>query len=110
MYYVYILKCADNTLYTGIAADIDRRMAEHFGRTKKCARYTRSHKAEKLEALWSAENRSLALRLEFRIKKLTRTQKLRLISEEVRLSSVTGMDAESYKRLDVNNSDTPHEE
>ncbi len=110
MYYVYILKCADNTLYTGITADIGRRMAEHFCRTKKCARYTRSHKAEKLEALWSAENRSLASRLECRIKKLTRTQKLRLISEEICLSSVIGMDDANYERLDLNNAEPPHEE
>ncbi len=79
MYYVYILRCSGDTLYTGIAADIDRRMAEHFGRTERCAKYTRSHRAEKLEALWSAENRSTASKLEYRIKKLSREQKLRLI-------------------------------
>ncbi len=96
MYYVYILRCSGDTLYTGIAADIDRRMAEHFGRTEKCAKYTRSHRAEKLEALWSAENRSTASKLEYRIKKLSREQKLRLIENKINPEEI--MD-EKYIRI-----------
>ena len=76
MYYVYILRCAGGTLYTGIAADIERRMKEHFGQTEKCAKYTRSHRAESLEALWTALDRSFASKLEYRIKQLTKAQKL----------------------------------
>ena len=96
MYYVYILRCSGDTLYTGIAADIDRRMAEHFGRTERCAKYTRSHRAEKLEALWSAENRSTASKLEYRIKKLSREQKLRLIENKINPEEI--MD-EEYIRI-----------
>ncbi len=96
MYYVYILRCSGDTLYTGIAADIDRRMAEHFGRTERCAKYTRSHRAEKLEALWSAENRSTASKLEYRIKKLSREQKLRLIENKINPEEI--MD-EKYIRI-----------
>lgn len=96
MYYVYILRCSGDTLYTGIAADIDRRMAEHFGRTEKCAKYTRSHRAEKLEALWSAENRSTASKLEYRIKKLSREQKLRLIENKINPEEITD---EKYIRI-----------
>lgn len=98
MYYVYILRCADDTLYTGIAADIERRMAEHFGRTERCAKYTRSHKAERLEAVWSAENRSFASKLEWRIKRLTRSQKFRLIEEKADLGEIIGS-AEKYSRI-----------
>ncbi|MBR6622362.1 MAG: GIY-YIG nuclease family protein [Ruminococcus sp.] len=98
MYYVYILRCAGNTLYTGIAADIGRRMAEHFGQTEKCAKYTKSHKAEKLEALWQTENRSLASKLEYRIKQLTKAQKLRLIGDNSYLSQIIGEESENYIR------------
>ena len=101
MYYVYILKCAGNTLYTGIAADIGRRMSEHFGQTEKCAKYTRSHRAESLEALWTAADRSLASKLEYRIKQLTKAQKLRLIAEESAFEEITGFSAENYRRADV---------
>lgn len=98
MYYVYILRCVDDTLYTGIAADIERRMAEHFGQTEKCARYTRSHRAEKLEVYWRTENRSLASKLEYRIKRLTKVQKCRLIAEERYLEEILGEESERYIR------------
>lgn len=98
MYYVYILRCSGNTLYTGIAADIGRRMAEHFGQTEKCAKYTKSHRAEKLEAYWETENRSLASKLEYRIKQLTKQQKLRLIEDDNFLSEIIGGESENYIR------------
>lgn len=98
MYYVYILRCSGNTLYTGIAADIDRRMSEHFGQTEKCARYTKSHRAEKLEAYWETENRSLASKLEYRIKQLSKQQKLRLIEDDNFLSEIIGGESENYIR------------
>ena len=68
IYYVYMLRCIDNTIYTGITNDIERRMMEHFSKDKKCAKYTASHIAKKLEALWKTENKSLASKLEFHIK------------------------------------------
>jgi len=102
MYYVYILRCAGNTLYTGIAADIERRMREHFGQTEKCAKYTRSHRAESLEALWTAPDRSLASKLEYRIKQLTKAQKLRLIADETAFEEITGgFSVEDYHREDI---------
>ena len=57
-------------LYTGITTDVGRRMDEHFGRNEKCAKFTRSHRAQSLEAHWSCEDRSLASKLEDRIKQL----------------------------------------
>ena len=80
MYYVYIVKCEGEELYTGIAADIGRRMREHFSQSGKCAKFTRSHKIASLEALWTADSKSSALRLECRIKRLARKQKLELIA------------------------------
>lgn len=46
MYYTYMLRCEDNTIYTGITTDISRRMEEHFCKDKKCAKYTKTHQAK----------------------------------------------------------------
>ena len=43
MYFVYILRCEDNTLYTGITNNLEKRMNEHFSKSKECAKYTKSH-------------------------------------------------------------------
>ena len=74
MYYIYMLRCKDNSIYTGITTDIARRMKEHFNKEKRCAKYTLTHSAKKLEALWVAENKSLASKLEFNIKKLKKQE------------------------------------
>lgn len=79
MYYVYILRCADNTLYTGIALDWKRRFEEHKSKGKKCAKYTRAHTAVSVEAVWQTESKSDALKLERYIKSLTKTEKENLI-------------------------------
>ena len=90
MYYIYIIKCEGDLLYTGITTDVDRRMDEHSGRTQKGAKFTRSHKFLSLEALWSCGDRSLASKLEYRIKQLTKAQKLRLIADNTCFSELFG--------------------
>ena len=77
-----MLRCKDNSLYTGITTDISRRMKEHFLKENKCAKYTFYHDALKLEKLWKTENRSLASKLEFNIKKLNKSQKEKLINDD----------------------------
>lgn len=79
MYYVYMLRCEDNSIYTGITIDISRRLNEHFSRGSKCAKYTRTHFAKKLECTWQTDNRVLASKLEFYIKTLSKKQKEELI-------------------------------
>lgn len=79
MYYTYILRCEDNSLYTGITTDINRRLEEHKSQSEKSAKYTRTHKVTKLEIAWASENRVLASKLEYRIKKLSKRQKEQLI-------------------------------
>ena len=82
MYYVYMLRCTDNSVYTGITTDVEKRMSEHFSKDEKCAKYTKTHSAKKLEAVWVTENRKLASKLEFNIKKnLSKIQKENLISK-----------------------------
>ena len=104
MYYIYILKCEGNRLYTGITTDIKRRYEEHSSQNGKGAKFTRSHKAENIEAVWSAENRSLASRLEWKIKKLRHLQKIDLIRDNSIFSSLFGKEAENiYKRESLSN-------
>ena len=79
-YYVYIISCEGGSLYTGIAADWQRRLREHKERSPKAARYTRSHPMEALQALWEVPDKGEALRLEYRIKRLTAEEKRRLVS------------------------------
>ena len=78
MYYLYILRCADKTLYTGITTDLERRILEH-NKTKLGARYTASRRPVKLVYSKKFKSRSLAYKEEARIKKLKRVQKLELI-------------------------------
>lgn len=77
MWYVYIVKCRDNTLYTGITTDIKRRIKEHNG--KKGAVYTRTRVPVKLVYKENRRNLSQALKREAYIKNLTRREKLKLI-------------------------------
>lgn len=81
MYYVYILRCQDHSLYTGMTTDVGRRYQEHLGKGKKVAKYTRTHGVMKIEAVWECESRSLASKLEYHLKKMTKKQKEMLIQE-----------------------------
>ena len=74
MYYVYILECADRTLYSGITTDLERRVEEHNS-SLLGAKYTRGRRPVKLVYSEKFETRSLATREEMRLKKLTRDQK-----------------------------------
>jgi predicted GIY-YIG superfamily endonuclease len=76
-WFVYVLRCADGTLYTGITKDLARRTKQHNAGT--ASRYTRSRRPVKLVYQEPHRNQSLALRREAAIKKLTRRQKVALI-------------------------------
>jgi len=80
MYYLYILRCADKTLYSGITVNLDRRVGEHNS-SKFGAKYTRSRRPVKLVYAKKFRNRSTASRAEAKIKKLTRTEKLKLVKK-----------------------------
>jgi putative endonuclease len=81
MYYVYIIKCADKTLYTGITTDLKRRITEHNS-SKLAAKYTSSRRPVKLVYSKKFKNRSTASKEEARIKKLKRIKKLELIKNK----------------------------
>ena len=77
---VYIVRCADDSLYTGIARDLDRRIAEHNADNGPGASYTRSRRPVTLVYQEEAADRSAASKREYRIKQLTRAEKLALIA------------------------------
>ena len=101
MYYTYIIRCVDNSLYTGITKDLERRMKEHFNKTEKCAKYTLKHTQQKVEAVWKSESRSIASKLEFHIKKLRKDKKELLIKDESRLKDFLDnkIDVSMYERI-----------
>lgn len=78
-WHVYILQCADTTLYTGIARDLQKRLRQHNGQQTGGPRYTRGRRPVRL--VWSdvVPDHSAALQREAAIKKLSRGEKLRLI-------------------------------
>lgn len=78
-YFVYILRCADDSLYTGITTDLARRIKAH--NEGKGAKYTRSHRPVTLAYQARLPDKSAALREEARIKKLTRAEKEKFIKE-----------------------------
>lgn len=79
MYYLYILECADKTLYTGITVDLERRVKEHNS-SRLGAQYTYSRRPVKIVYTKKYRNHSLALKAEMAIKKLSRDQKIKLVN------------------------------
>lgn len=76
---VYILRCADGTLYTGITKDVARRVEEHNSNGLLAARYTRARRPVVLVYREAAATRSAACRREYRIKQMTRADKQKLL-------------------------------
>jgi len=79
MYTVYILQCADDSLYTGIARNLDKRLADH--ETSKGSKYVRTRLPFQLVYNETQPNRSSATKREMEIKKMTREKKLALIKK-----------------------------
>jgi putative endonuclease len=75
---VYILRCADGSLYTGITRDVARRVEEHNSSRLLAARYTRSRRPVVLVYQEKAATRSAASKREYRIKRMARGDKLKL--------------------------------
>ncbi len=86
-FWVYILFCKNNTFYTGYTIDLQKRCLSHFNGTGKC-KYTRSFKPLYIAQCWQIENdKSLAMRIERHIKKLSRIEKEKIIKEPFTLSA-----------------------
>ena len=86
-YHLYILECRNGTLYTGIAIDVAKRFAMHC--SGKGAKYTRMHPPIRIVQSWNTGGgRGHALKIENHVKRLGRTQKLKLIAKPKLLSKI----------------------
>ena len=98
MYYTYIIRCLDNSLYTGMTNNLGQRVEEHLSKSKNGAKYTKSHNAVKLEIAWKSKDKSLACKLEYYIKTLNKHQKESLINGERLSTYLKGkVDCRRYK-------------
>lgn len=88
MWSVYIIRCADDTLYTGISTAVDRRLREHAGGGPRAARYLRGRGPLQLVYACAAGDRGTALRIEHRLKRLPRETKEMLIAGTIALDTL----------------------
>jgi putative endonuclease len=79
VWFVYIVRCSDDTLYTGITTDVSRRVAEHNGEGKALgAKYTKARRPVQLVYQKKVADKSTAAQEEYRIRTLPRVEKNRL--------------------------------
>ena len=90
---MYVVRCSDESLYCGVTTDLDRRIHEH-NNTSKGAKYTRSRRPVELVYAGQCDDRSDALKKEWRFKALKRSEKISLLNE-----------MGEYKAVDSDNSD-----
>ena len=83
-WYVYMVRCSDNTLYTGIAMDVTRRVEEHNGDNKLGAKYTRTRRPVQLVYQEVVNSRSEAAKREYTIRTLNKNDKERLVQQYAR--------------------------
>lgn len=81
MYFIYILLCSDGSFYTGYTNNIEKRLKMHF--TGKGAKYTKSHGPVKIIHQESFQTKSEALKREYEIKQMTKSEKEKLISDNI---------------------------
>lgn len=100
-YYIYIILCDKNKLYTGITTDYKRRFVEHKGIKSGGAKFTSSFTPIAILAVWKTYSRSLALKLEYNIKHLKKIEKQLLIDDEKNLKKffTKKLDIKKYKRI-----------
>ena len=78
-WYVYILRCSDNSLYTGITTDLERRIKEHNNSNKLGAKYTRVRRPVSLVYSETSLNRKTASQKEYKLKRLNKSEKEKLV-------------------------------
>ena len=93
VWWVYVVRCGDDTLYTGVTTDVTRRVKEHNSGARG-AKYTRSRRPVSLEAFWPAGTRSEGLKSEHAFEKCSRKQKLDFIRDYCGVCRVIGCECE----------------
>ncbi|NVK21555.1 MAG: GIY-YIG nuclease family protein [Kangiellaceae bacterium] len=87
-WHLYILRCADDTLYTGITLDLERRFEEHNSNGPKCAKYLRGRQPLTMIYHTEFDDKSAALKAELKVKKLTKAQKKLLASGKLVINEI----------------------
>lgn len=100
-WYVYILKCEPNALYTGSTPNPDHRLRQHLSRVAGGAKFTRSHPPKALAALWRTPDAHAAHSLEWHIKRLTPAKKRALVAAPDAAFELLGACAEGAEPLDT---------
>ena len=90
MWHLYIVRCRDASLYTGIATDVVRRFAEHAAQGKKCPRYLRGKAPLELVFTVEAGSHAEAARLEVLVKRISKADKERLVKGQKALAALVG--------------------
>jgi len=81
VWYVYVLLCADHSLYCGITTNLKKRLRQHNGEIKGGAKYTRGRGPHRIVFIKKAMNRSIASKLEYQFKQLSRKNKIDIINQ-----------------------------
>ena len=98
-----MLRCNNNSIYTGITNNLENRMDSHFSQRSDAAKYTKSHMPLKLEAVWKTKEKSFACKLEYRIKELSKEIKENLIIEKKLSTFFSGkIDCRRYRSIPAN--------
>ena len=82
-WYVYIIRCSDNSLYTGVTTDVSRRLLEHQSQGNKAAKYLRGKSPLKLMFQLEVKDRSSALKIEHKIKRLSKLEKEKIVMQQL---------------------------
>lgn len=99
-----MLRCSDNSIYTGMTNNIDKRLSEHILKEKNGAKYTKSHDVVKLETAWKSKDKSLACKLEYQIKQISKDKKEALINgEKLATFFKCKIDCRRYRRVTISN-------
>lgn len=101
MYYTYMIRCRNNSIYTGITTDLNRRFSEHKEKGEKGAKYTHTNDVVEFVAAWKSKDRVSASRLEYWIKRLSKMQKEELVKDDSLFSKYLGkkLDSINYERI-----------
>lgn len=87
-WFVYILECDKSALYTGVTTDVERRYREHLEGGIRSAKYTRSRRRLELAYSVAVHNKALAMRIEYRLKRLTASDKRHVMREGMELAGL----------------------
>ena len=99
MFYTYLLRCEDHSLYAGITTDPARRFAQHCGKLSGGAKYTAVHRPVRMEAAWRSADRAAASRLEYKHLSKAKKESLLLADSAVPLP-------EEYTRVPIESDGT----